>query len=395
MGGCFTGFAMEKAKCKKFKVCVIVSSPMTVVAFLRDQLRELGSQHDLHVVANAPDGGFLSELGVSATFIPVSIERKIRPLADMLSLSKILWLLRRERFDMVYSVTPKAGLLAMVSAFFASVPVRIHTFTGQVWATKTGFPRRILRLADTLLAACATHVLVDSSSQREFLLDNRVVTAKKSKVLGRGSISGVDRQRFHPDQEARNRLRLQWGIPSSDVVFVYVGRLNRDKGIPELIQAFEEVLERASRSWLLVVGPDEEDLEGLIHRSSARSRIIREGYTSTPEKYMAAADVFVLPSHREGFGSTVIEAAATGIPAIASRVYGLIDAVIDEETGVLHAPGDTDELAEAMVRLASDQNVRQTMGEAAKLRAESDFSKEIVTANALGYYEKVLRSSEQ
>lgn len=382
---------MGKTEAAKPNACVVVSSPMTVAAFLRDQLRELAGRYDLFVAANAPDGGFLN--GLPARFVPVPVERKILPLADLRALVCLYRLFRRERFDIVQSVTPKAGLLAMAAAFFACVPVRVHTFTGQVWATKSGAARAGLRFLDTLLAGFATHVLVDSFSQRQFLIENRVVSAEKSSVLGMGSISGVDTQRFHPDPDARRALREKCGIPSGDVVFVYVGRLNRDKGIPELIAAFERVAGRVPGTRLLVVGPDEESMEVLMDRSPARERMVRVGYTSTPEQFMAASDIFVLPSHREGFGSTVIEAAAAGIPSVASRIYGLTDAVADGQTGLLHTSGNIDELADAMARLASDAEERQRMGDAARVRAENEFAMPKVTANTLAFYAAALAAT--
>ena len=384
---------MEKAEAGKPKVCVVVSSPMTVAAFLRDQIRELAGRYDLFVAANAPNGDFLD--GLPARFLPVPVERKILPLADLRALVSLYRLFRRERFDLVQSVTPKAGLLAMAAAFFARVPVRVHTFTGQVWATKSGAVRAGLRLLDTIMAGFATRVLVDSFSQRQFLIENRVVSEEKSSVLGMGSISGVDTIRFHPDPGARYALREKCGIPSGDVVFIYVGRLNRDKGIPELIIAFERVAERVPGTWLLVVGPDEESMEALMDRSPARPRMVRVGYTTTPETFLAAADIFVLPSHREGFGSTVIEAAAAGIPSIASRIYGLTDAVADGQTGLLHTSGEIGELAEAMARLAGDPDERQRMGAAARTRAETEFAMPKVTANTLAFYASALAETRR
>ncbi len=384
---------MENTEARKPKTCVVVSSPMTVAAFLRDQIREVGGRYDLFVAANAPNGDFLD--GLPARFLPVPVERKILPLADLWALVCLYRLFRRERFDLVQSVTPKAGLLAMAAAFFARVPVRVHTFTGQVWATKSGAVRTGLRLLDTIMAGFATRVLVDSFSQRQFLIENRVVSEEKSSVLGMGSISGVDTIRFHPDPGARHALREKCGIPSGDVVFIYVGRLNRDKGIPELIIAFEHVAERIPGTWLLVVGPDEESMEALMDRSPARPRMVRVGYTTTPETFLAAADIFVLPSHREGFGSTVIEAAAAGIPSIASRIYGLTDAVADGQTGLLHTSGAIDELAEAMARLAGDPNERRRMGAAARTRAETEFAMPKVTANTLAFYASALAETRR
>ncbi|MEI6070396.1 MAG: glycosyltransferase family 4 protein [Verrucomicrobiae bacterium] len=381
---------MGKTEAEKPKVCVVVSSPMTVAAFLRDQLRELGSRYDLFVAANAADGGFLDKLGIRARFVSVPVERKIRPLTDLKALLGLFLFCCRERFQIVHSVTPKAGLLAMGAAFLARVPVRVHTFTGQVWATKSGLPRELLRSLDKLIAGFATHVLVDSFSQRQFLMEHGVVSHKKSAVLGSGSISGVDTHRFRPDPEARKVLREENAIPEQDVVFLFVGRMNRDKGIPELLGAFEKVAGKLPGTWLLIVGPDEEAIGSLMDASPVRDRIVKVGYTDTPERYMAAGDVFVLPSHREGFGSTIIEAAAVGLPAVASRIYGLTDAVVDGITGILHDPCDVAGLFDAMARLAEDEDLRRAMGNAARLRAEKDFAMETVTRHVLDFYEEVL-----
>ena len=285
--------------------------------------------------------------------------------------------------------------MAMAASYFAGVPVRLHTFTGQVWATKSGLSRVCLRLLDQLIAGFATDILVDSVSQRQFLIANGVVRAGKATVLGKGSISGVDTLRFRPRPTERLALRERSGIADEDIVFVYVGRLNRDKGIPELLRAFEAVLARCPNIWLLAVGPDEESMDLLVDNSPAKGRIIREGYTSTPELFLAAGDVFVLPSHREGFGSTIIEAAAAGIPAIGSRIYGLTDAIVDGQTGILHKPGDFTELAEAMACIAEDPAGRRRMAKAAQHRAETQFSMPEVTANTLAYYKSLLDSPAQ
>lgn len=376
-------------RCMKTKFCLVVSSPMTVVAFLRDQLREIATQYELSVVANSTRSTFLDEFEIAAHFKHVPIERKIRPWEDLQALFSLFLYFRNERFQIVHSVTPKAGLLSMSAAFFAGIPIRVHTFTGQVWATKSGVYRFALRLMDKMIAHFATHVIVDSFSQQKFLIENGVVATKKSTVLGHGSISGVNLLRFHPNPTARHALREKNGISAEDLVFLYVGRLNRDKGFPELLRAFEEVTESLANIWLLIVGPDEESMELLIETSPARHRMVRVGYTDTPELYMAAGDIFVLPSHREGFGSTIIEAAAVGLPAIASRIYGLTDAVVDGQTGILHASGNAKELSMAMTRLASDPTERLHMGNAARMRVQTQFSMAIVTANTLGFYQTI------
>jgi glycosyltransferase involved in cell wall biosynthesis len=323
--------------------------------------------------------------------IPIRIERGIVPLADLAALARLLRVLRRERYDLVHSVTPKAGLLAMLAARAARVPVRIHTFTGQVWATRRGLARAALKGFDRLIAACATHVLADSASQREFLLAEGVVRAERIAVLAQGSISGVDGERFRPDPAARETVRAQAGIPPEAVLFLYLGRLTRDKGLLDLARAFGSVQD----GWLMLVGPDEEGLAGEIRDACGGSaaRLRFAPYTDRPEVFMAAADVFVLPSYREGFGSAVIESAAAGIPAIGTRIYGVTDAIVDGVTGFLVPPRDPAALAARMRQLASDAQLRLRLGAAARERALRDFSMAEVTRATLAYYAERLKEA--
>ena len=392
MAGFFIIFGMQDGKTEtmKTKACIVVSSPMTIEAFLQDQLRALNALCEMSVVANAPDGAFLKKLNIRAHFKGVPLKRQVCPLTDLHALYSLLLIFLRERFQVVHSITPKAGLLGMGAAFFARVPVRVHTFTGQVWATKSGVARALLRFLDKLIAGFATHVLVDSRSQRKFLVENGVVSQKKSCVLGDGSISGVNTLRFRPNPQARRTFREKKKIPDEDIVFVYVGRLKRDKGIPELLAAFDKIAKTNSSMWLLLVGPDEENLGSLIQASPAITKTIMVGHTSSPELYFAASDIFVLPSHREGFGSSVIEAGACGIPAVASRIYGLTDAVVHGRTGLLVTRGDVGELARAMERLGKDRKLRLRMGRVAQRRAKVRFDQKKITEALLQFYRKIL-----
>lgn len=370
------------------RICYVVSSEITVKAFLLEHIRAAADRHEVTVVANSGDRGALRALGVPVDITPAAIERRIAPLADLSALFALIGLFRRSRFDLVHSVTPKAGLLAALAGAAARVPVRIHTFTGQVWATRQGPGRWLLKRIDGVTAAFCTHVLADSGSQRDFLVREGVVPAGKIQVLAQGSVCGVDGARFRPDAEARGRIRAEWGVPADAVLFLYLGRLSRDKGLLDLARAFSEV----PGAWLGCVGPDEEGLTEEIRSACGpnASRLRFVGYTSEAQVFMAAADVFMLPSYREGFGSTVIEAAACGVPAIASRIYGLTDAVVDGETGFLVPPRDPAALAVRMRELAANEQLRQHMGAAARARALKDFSMRALTQATMAYYEQCL-----
>lgn len=370
----------------KKKLCFVVSTSMTVRAFLYEPIKRLRERYDIYVVANLPVDEQLDWLSEIATVIPVAIERKISPLKDISTLIQLVNIFRSFDFDAVHSVTPKAGLLAMLAAFICRVPMRTHTFTGQVWATRHGIKRWALKSFDWLIARLANHVLVDSISQKQFLVDEGVVSPAKSEVLAEGSISGVDVARFKPDSISRDLIRKAFTLTDSDVVILYLGRLTHDKGIRDLVRAFTRI--EGAHAHLLLVGPDEGHLKPdlMSDAQECLDRLHFAGFTNEPEKYMAAADIFCLPSYREGFGNVIIEAAAVGIPAVGSRIYGLTDAVEDNVSGLLFEVRDVDDLATKLAELVANSELRNQLGRQAKQRVESRFSSERLSEAWLDYY---------
>lgn len=369
-------------------VCFVSTIAWPLRVYMGPHIRKIAESSRVTLVADGVAELAQGDFGATVGFRDAAIPRKIRPLADLLALFTLWRLFRSGGFDCVHSIMPKAGLLAMLAAAAAGVPRRFHTFTGQVWATRTGFARRFLMLMDRLIAALATGVLTDSRSQRDFLIANGIVRAEKISVLGNGSVVGVDPLRFAPDPAAREQGRRDLGIGAGDFVFLFVGRLNRDKGVADLLQAFAEIPDRHPDMHLLLVGPDEGDYDTHIAAlpDALRRHIHRIGFTSQPERYMAVADVICLPSYREGFGSVLLEAAAGGLPAVASRIYGISDAVVDGVTGILHEPGNVSEIVRDMLMLARDHALRSKMGAAARARAIEDFSEERLTAAFLDFY---------
>ena len=374
------------------KVCFVVSAPLTAEAFLANHIRVLAERYEIHLVANADPQSIRHPALARATRLRAGIERAIAPLADIRALLQLVSILRRGGYSAVHSITPKAGLIAALAGFIARVPVRIHTFTGQVWATRRGPGRWLLKALDRLVAALDTHLLVDSVSQRDFLRAQGVLDDARGIVLAKGSVAGVDLDRFRPDTAARASVRAELGIPDRDIVFLFVGRLTRDKGVLDLAGAFAQLASGRRDAWLVLVGPDEEAMSaGIRQRCGAHvGRVRFAGHSPQPERYMAAADVFCLPSYREGFGSVVIEAAAASLPAIGSRIYGIIDAIEPDSTGLLFDAGDVSMLCAAMKRLAGDAPFRAALAAAARERAVRDFSQDLLTGALVQFYEDVL-----
>lgn len=377
----------------KKKVCWVVSCEFAVNSFLLDQIAVLQEHYDLTLIVNTDNPRFLGSHGSRVRVIPVGIERQISLWRDLRAQARLIWIFVCERFDVVHSITPKAGLLAMVAGWLARVPNRIHTFQGEVWITRQGFWRMFLKAMDKLVARLATRLLVVSFSEQKFLLEQGIVPSGKSQVLAKGSICGVNTTRFRPDLVTRAAVRKQLGLSDSDKLFLYVGRLLVDKGVLELAAAFSRLCNTYPDVHLLVVGPDEHNMRDKmlsLMNAAHHQRLQFYGYTKTPEQFMTAADVLCLPSYREGFGVVIIEAAAVGIPTVASRIYGIMDAIEENVTGFLHEPRDSEALHDQMKRLIDNPDIRKKMGEDARLRAQRDFSRESVTAAVVAYYKKMI-----
>ncbi|MFA6013854.1 MAG: glycosyltransferase family 4 protein [Gallionellaceae bacterium] len=370
-------------------LCYVATIPAVVHAFLRPHIQAAAEKYRVTVICNEADKHLLE--GLKAQLILLPIERKPSFVKDVTLLIKLIFLFKKQRFDIVHSIMPKTGLIAMLAAKLTQIPTRIHTFTGQVWATKIGLKRVLLRSVDKLIGWLATSVLTDSPSQRDFLINEGVLSSLKVKVIGAGSICGVDPLRFHADMPSRQFIRHNLEIPAEAKVILFVGRLNRDKGMLDLAAAFNALARQHSELILLLVGAEEEITFSQIQQlcQSVQTRLRYVSFTATPEYYMAAADIFCLPSYREGFGLTIIEAAACGVPAVASNIYGITDAVEDGMTGLLFPAGDIRGLTRALTKLIIDNELRINMGQSACARALDQFSCAKITSEMVGLYDNL------
>ena len=379
----------------KQSLVFVATTPFAVNAFLRTHLLALAETYEVTLCVNTTAYPLVDDVARAVQVRHIDIARKIAPGQDLRALFQLLRSFREIRPATVHSLTPKAGLLAMLAGLLAGVPWRFHTFTGQVWANKNGVGKLLLKGIDRLIALCASQVFADSASQCRFLETEGVVRRGGVTVLGQGSVAGVDLARFRPDPVTRAAMRTETGVADAVPVFLFVGRLVRDKGVFDLVKAFATLNTRYGQWELWMVGPDEDGLQAILQAEGERlgARIRWFGPTPVPERYMAAANVFVLPSYREGFGSVVIEAAACGIPTIAYRIDGVVDAIIENHTGCFVAKGNIEELAQAMERLGSEPEMLSNLGDAARRRAVEDFSSSTVSAAWLAFYGSVLKET--
>lgn len=360
---------------QKKRICFIVAIPGTAKAFLSDHIRVLSKEYNVFLVANSELPESMNDLPLAGYHI-VKIERGISLVDDLKGVFALRRYFKAMHFDAVHSVTPKAGLLTALAGFLARVPVRIHIFTGQVWANKAGVSRLLLKSLDKIIAGLNTHILVDGEGQRQYLIKNGVVKEGKSQVLGKGSICGVNLERFSPSAEIREAVRDELKISADKVVFVFMGRLNRDKGLYELLTAFNRLAGEKENVYLLLVGLDEENIASRFieyRQIIPGDNFCYYGLTDKPQRLLQAGDIFVLPTHREGFGSSVIEASALGLPVICSDAYGVMDAMTDNITGLRCRRGEVDSLFQAMLFLVEHPDLMKQFGLAGRQRVIRDF----------------------
>ena len=371
------------------KICFIVAMPGTARSFLSDHIRRLSRKYDVYLVANAKDEQLLSDLPLAGYYVN-DIHREISLVNDLCALCKLTKYFRGMKFDAVHSVTPKAGFVTALAGKIAGIKNRIHIFTGQVWANKKGLTRYFLRSIDKMIVALNTHILIDGNGQQQFLIEQNVVKTCNSQVLGYGSICGVNLRKFSPSSQIRDKVRAELNI-SNKIVFSFMGRLNHDKGIPELLEAFNKLCVDAPRAYLILFGHDEENYSDRFkdYHNLNDDNFKFFGSTSTPFEHLQASDVFVLPSYREGFGSSVIEASSLGLPVICSDAYGLRDAMLDNETGLRCHVGDVESLYDAMMVLYNNPSLREQLGATGRQRVIDCFSEELVGKEWEKFYDSL------
>jgi len=377
----------------KEKIAIVSAVPETILAFMSKHLQVLSGEYSTFAICSNAGNIPVERLIPDVAYIDIPIEREISPLKDIFSLYKLIKLFRQHQFTLVQSITPKAGLLTMLSAWICRVPIRIHVFTGQAWVTRSGFSRWYLKSFDRLIAMLATSLLADSPSQKQFLVDEGIASVLNIQVLADGSICGVDASRFKPNSEVKKNIRAQLGIPEEATVALFMGRLKRDKGVLDLAGAFGGLDSSFNGLYLVFVGQDEDGLgEQILHLVAlGRNQVRFVGHVNNPEDFIAAADFLCLPSYREGFGLVTIEAAAVGIPTLASCIYGITDAIVDGVTGILHEPGDLAGIAEGLRTMAAIPQTRISMGDAAQKRALELFSTSRIVNAQLSYYKSLIQ----
>lgn len=373
------------------KIIRATTVPMSLTAFCSGMLKELTEKYE--VVAVSSPGEDLDRVanreGVKTITVPM--ERHISIFKDMKSLFSMVRVFRKEKPTMVHSMTPKAGLICMLAAWFTKVPVRVHTFTGLVFPTASGLKRKILMFTDKLTCACATHIIPEGEGVKNDLLNNGI-TKKPIKVLGYGNVRGVDMEYYSRRPDVMEKARE---IKKDVFTFVFVGRIVRDKGINELCEAFDK-LSGVTNARILLVGPFEDNLDPVSEKTRAIIDNNPSIETVGPKfgdellPYYAASDCFVFPSYREGFPNTVLEAGALGLPSIVTDINGSREVIIEGENGFIVPSKDPNALFDAMIRIMKDKAAREKMAGNAREMIASRYEQGFVRKCLYEYYEEIL-----
>jgi len=378
------------------KLIRITTVPVSLEKLLNGQWEFFKKHYNLTAVS--ADGQELKKFGKASQIVTfgIPLTRKINFFLDLKALWKLYLFLRKEQPLIVHTLTPKAGLVGMLAAFFAGVPIRLHDVVGLPLMEKTGLKYCLLFCIEKIVYACAHRIYPNSFGLKKYIIDTKISSSKKMKVLANGSSNGVDVSHFskkHFSAETNIALKEQLNIDTTDFVYLFIGRLVGDKGINELISAFTVLSEKEDKIKLLLVGNYEDDLDPLQKETlliiKKNPNIISVGYQEEVRPYLAIASCFVFPSYREGFPNVVLEAASMELPCIVSDINGSNEIITDQVNGIVIPKKNTESLTSAMFNIKNDNNLRQLFTTNSRKGIAEKFGKEILYKSLLLEYKEL------
>ena len=359
-------------------------------SFMLHHIKELSKKYNVFILCLHANS-LKKKVTKNVSLINLDLKRNIDLLSDLKVFFKILYLFLKIKPKISISFTPKIGLMVSVVSFITRTSNRIHWFTGQFWVHKKGLVKFFCKFADKLIFILNHKVLIDSHSQKNFLIKENIISNKQSFVIHKGSVGGVDIKKFKSKKSIRNKLRKKYSISKKTFIFLYLGRIKKEKGILELIKAYNQI-KNNPQILLVIVGPIEE--KNLIPYIKYDKKILYFDFTKNPEFFFSLADVLCLPSYREGFGTVVIEAASCGIPAICSNIFGLRDAVTANKTGLFHKVKNVSDLKKKMLFLINNKKLVKKFGKLAKIKAHNDFNQSLVTKKLINFLISNVRNDD-
>lgn len=397
------------------KIIRVSTVALSLNVLLKGQLSFLNNHYNVIAVSGDDEDLKVVEKREKVQVHAIKIQRQIAPIKDLISLIKLYRYFKKEQPHIVHSITPKAGLLSMIAAKYAGVPVRMHTFTGLIFPSKRGFMQKILIFMDKILCWHATNVYPEGQGVKNDLLTYKITT-KPLKIIANGNVNGIDVDYFNVNQvslEQQNKLKNELGILPDDFVFIFVGRLVGDKGINELVEAFgrfdeligrfgewengrREDLEDGRGSYnckLLLVGPLEADFDPLLPETlksiEENINIISVGFQRDVRPYFAIADTLVFPSYREGFPNVVLQAGAMGLPSVVSDINGCNEIVIHNQNGIIIPVKNTMAIFDAMKELIENETLYEQLKQNCRKRIVENYEQQVVWEANLDEYKRL------
>ena len=346
------------------KICFISTIPSTLRTFVLKTAIYLHENTDWDIsFICSEDEEFASELPEFIHYFPVPMERgiSISGIKSMMQMKKIFV---KEKFDLIQYSTPNASLYAALAGKLAGIPVRLYCQWGMVYVGFEGIKRQVFKAIEKIVCKLSTWIEPDSVSNLNFAHEENLYPQTKGSVIWNGSACGINLEKFDISQKIKYRkdIREKYNFPEDSFVYGFVGRITKDKGINELLAAFKQIYESNSNVYLMMVGTTEKDDtvdESLFLWSKKCEHVIYTGFTDIVEQYLSAMDTYILPSYREGFGLGVVEAEAMGVPVIVTSIPGPVDAMKENETGIVVKKGSIKELLRAMKKLYEDKHIRK------------------------------------
>lgn len=376
------------------KIIRVTTVPISLGKLLQGQLKFMSQYYDMIGVSGKGEGQLdIVSQNEGVRVIPVEMTRKITPIKDLKAVYKLYKVFKKEKPQIVHSHTPKAGTLSMLAAKLAGVPHRLHTIAGLPLLEATGAKRVLLDTVEKATYACATKIYPNSSGLNDIIITNKYTSPKKLKVIANGSSNGIDTSFFDPElyaEEENHKLSESLGIRPADTVIIYVGRLVKDKGIHELIDAFKKLNTTSTTAKLLLVGTYEKDLDPLSpdaeEEINTNPNIITVGWQNDVRPYFAISDVLAFPSYREGFPNVVMQAASMGLASVVTNINGCNEIITDGINGKIIPVKDSELLFKNLKMLVEDKMQRDTLAANARESITSRYERKVVWEALLEEY---------